>query len=192
MLSFCKTYSSYNQIASSDQDKTSRPAPCARVRVSVYRFMYYVPYPFYPLTLDRAYKCIGITSIYYGGVDLNMGGLVFLNMIHVLMRFIVPQKHAVRLFLKHSASVINILASAVDSISRVQCTCPECNHLCICVSIIQYLTGKALHLRWTRFSTEYSALVRPEKYSLPGAVTDRGCKRRRLLAQWRACCPGLP
>ena len=122
--------------------------------------MYYVPYPFYPLPLDRAYKCIGVTSIYYGGVDLNMGGLVFLNMIHVLMRFIVPQKHAVRLFLKHSASVINILASAVDSISRVQCTCPECNHLCICVSIIQYLTGKALHLRWTRFSTEYSALVR--------------------------------
>ena len=153
MLSFCKTYSSYDQIASSDQDKTSRPAPCARVRVSVYRFMYYVPYPFYPLPLDRAYK-------FYGGVDLNMGGLVFLNMIHVLMRFIVPQKHAVRLFLKHSASVINILASAVDSISRVQCTCSECNHLCICVSIIQYLTGKALHLRWTRFSTEYSALVR--------------------------------
>ena len=33
-------------------------------------------------------NCIGVTSIYYGGVDLNMGGLVFLNMIHVLMRFI--------------------------------------------------------------------------------------------------------
>jgi len=28
--------------------------------------------------------------------------------------------------------------------------------------------------------------------SPPEAVQDGGCRRRRLLAQRRACCPGLP
>ena len=49
---------------------------------------------------------------------------------------------AVRLFLKHSASVLDILASAVDSISRVQCTCPECPELCITHALVQAMGSR--------------------------------------------------
>ena len=34
--------------------------------------------------------------------------------------------------------------------------------------------------------------VNPRKSGPPEAVQDGGCRRRRLLAQRRACCPGLP
>ena len=32
----------------------------------------------------------------------------------------------------------------------------------------------------------------PENPAFPCSVTNQSCKRRRLLAQRRACCPGLP
>ena len=35
-------------------------------------------------------------------------------------------------------------------------------------------------------------VLKPRKSGPPEAVQDGGCRRRRLLAQRRACCPGLP